>query len=218
MTPSEGSCGVEGVLYNRGASPGLVTTRSVKVPPTSIPILNMFSPCPACWISGYYYPSARFVQSTTTSLDSRMKPQQPTKEAAWHKLVDYILGYQATWITNIGLKAGLFKAVSEAGPPGTTEDALAETLGFSPRYVGIWCRAAYAFEMLDWNEASGLPTRTPHGLPPPESHRPPLPRRQNPVQRRTPPGLSRFPQVPPLRRHMGPEASMTPGSSKPSRI
>ena len=84
-----------------------------------------------------------------------MKPQQTTKEAAWHKLVDYILGYQATWITDIGLKAGLFKAISEAGSPGTTEDALAETLGFSPRYVGIWCRAAYAFEMLDWNEASG---------------------------------------------------------------
>ncbi len=84
-----------------------------------------------------------------------LKPDQPTKESAWRKLVDYILGYQATWITDIGLKAGLFNAISEAGPPGTTEDALAETLGYSPRYTGIWCRAAYAFELLDWDEAAG---------------------------------------------------------------
>ena len=70
-------------------------------------------------------------------------------------LVDYILGYQAVWIADIGLKAGLFEAVSRAGSKGTTDSALADTLGFAPRYVGIWCRAAYAFEMLDWDEASG---------------------------------------------------------------
>ena len=134
-----------------------------------------------------------------------MKPQQPTKEAAWHKLVDYILGYQATWITDIGLKAGLFKALSNAGPPGTTEFTLAETLGFSPRYVGIWCRAAYAFEMLDWDETSGY-RLAPHMdsllLNPTD---PPLPRRQDPVQRRPTPGLPRFPELPSHRRHMAQE-------------
>ena len=84
-----------------------------------------------------------------------VKAHQPIKEAAWRKLVDYILGYQATWIADIGLKSGLFEAVARAGPPGITEDQLAASLGCEPRYVEIWCRAAYAFELLDWDEASG---------------------------------------------------------------
>ena len=81
--------------------------------------------------------------------------QQPGKQAAWHKIVDYILGYQATWVADIGLKSGLFSGVSQAGVSGIKEDRLAQTLGFEARYVAIWCRAAYAFEMLDWDEASG---------------------------------------------------------------
>lgn len=81
--------------------------------------------------------------------------EQPGKEAAWRKLVDYILGYQATWVADIGLKSGLFAGVSQAGDSGIKEGRLAEVLGFEPRYVAIWCRAAYAFEMLDWDETSG---------------------------------------------------------------
>lgn len=84
-----------------------------------------------------------------------MTSMQPNRETAWRKLVDYVLGYQATWVADIGLKAGLFDAISQADPRGTTETALAETLSYTSRYVGIWCRAAYAFEMLDWDETSG---------------------------------------------------------------
>ena len=80
---------------------------------------------------------------------------QPNRETAWRKLVDYILGYQATWVADIGLKAGLFDAISQADPRGTTETALTETLSYTSRYVGIWCRAAYAFEMLDWDGTFG---------------------------------------------------------------
>ena len=85
----------------------------------------------------------------------RATNQQDGKQAAWRKIVDYILGYQATWVADIGLKSGLFEAISRAGPEGTKEDFLAEALGHHPRYVAIWCRAAYAFEMLDWDETSG---------------------------------------------------------------
>ena len=28
-------------------------------------------------------------------------------------------------------------------------------LGFAPRYVQVWCRAAYAYELLDWDEHTG---------------------------------------------------------------
>ena len=81
--------------------------------------------------------------------------QQHDKQAAWRKLVDYILGYQATWVADIGLKSGLFAGISQAGELGIQEVRLAENLGFEARYVAIWCRAAYAFEMLDWDETSG---------------------------------------------------------------
>ena len=54
-----------------------------------------------------------------------------------------------------GSRPGLFTAIRETGDAGVREDTLAERLGFFPRYVRVWCRAAYAFALLDWDEASG---------------------------------------------------------------
>lgn len=77
-----------------------------------------------------------------------------TKQAQCQKLINKILGDQAVWILHIGLKAGLFKAIAEV-EGGLSECALAYKLGFAPRYVSVWCRAAYAFKLLDWDEQSG---------------------------------------------------------------
>lgn len=82
------------------------------------------------------------------------------KQSQWQKIFGYIMGDQATWLTNIGLKAGLFKAINEA-EGGIHEAELAEKLGFKERYVQVWCRGAYAFEILDWDEAAGY-TLAPH--------------------------------------------------------
>ena len=84
-----------------------------------------------------------------------MPPQELTKQAQWQRLIDNVLGYQATWIADIGLKAGMFNAIAEAGPTGIASDALASKLKLAPGYVAVWCRAAYAFELLDWDETSG---------------------------------------------------------------
>lgn len=65
-----------------------------------------------------------------------------------------ILGYQTIWIADIGLKTGLFRAIADS-PAGIGEDSLAHRLGFAPRYVQVWCRAAYALELLDWEATSG---------------------------------------------------------------
>ena len=62
---------------------------------------------------------------------------------------------QAAWIADIGLKAGLFRAVADAGEEGITEEALAQKLAYKLRYVQVWCRGAYAFEFLDWDEQTG---------------------------------------------------------------
>lgn len=78
-----------------------------------------------------------------------------TKQAQWQKLFGYLLGNQAAWVADVGLKSGMFQAISDAGEPGVTENVLAERLGYVPRYVQVWCRAAYAFELLDWDEAAG---------------------------------------------------------------
>jgi hypothetical protein len=84
-----------------------------------------------------------------------MSTEVSTKQAQWQKLFGYILGNQAAWIADIGLKAGLFRAVADVGEEGITEEALAQRLDYKLRYVQVWCRGAYAFELLDWEERSG---------------------------------------------------------------
>jgi predicted O-methyltransferase YrrM len=84
-----------------------------------------------------------------------MSAEVSPKQAQWQKLFGYILGNQAAWIADIGLKAGLFRAVADAGEEGITEEALARRLDYKLRYVQVWCRGAYAFEFLDWDEQAG---------------------------------------------------------------
>jgi len=80
-----------------------------------------------------------------------MPSEVGSKQERWQALFSHVLGNQATWIADIGLRAGLFRAIADAGKVGATEEALSEELGYDPRYVGVWCRAAYAFEFLDWD-------------------------------------------------------------------
>jgi len=80
---------------------------------------------------------------------------EPDKAEAYQRLFGYALGSQAVWIVDIGLKAGLFKALDQAGGDGLTESELAATLEFDRRYTGVWLRAAYAFELIDWRVADG---------------------------------------------------------------
>jgi ubiquinone/menaquinone biosynthesis C-methylase UbiE len=80
--------------------------------------------------------------------------QSPTKDEQYERLLGFAIGYQAAWFIDIGLKAGLLRAVA-ASEGGVTEAALAARLGFRQRYVEVWCRGAYAFEVLDWDERTG---------------------------------------------------------------
>lgn len=84
-----------------------------------------------------------------------MSTEVSIKQEQWQKLFGYVLGNQAAWIADIGLKTGMFRTVADAGEAGVTEEALAEELGYKPRYVQVWCRGAYAFEFLDWDEGTG---------------------------------------------------------------
>jgi ubiquinone/menaquinone biosynthesis C-methylase UbiE len=71
------------------------------------------------------------------------------------KVHGYILGNQAAWIAAIGLKTGLFRAVSARSEKGVSEEALSKDTGFDLRAVRAWCRSAYAFGFLEWEQESG---------------------------------------------------------------
>lgn len=78
-----------------------------------------------------------------------------SKQGQWQRLLDMILSNQAAWVADIGLKAGLFQRIAQAAPAGIDEETLAESLGFAVRYVRVWCRGAFAFGLLDWDEQKG---------------------------------------------------------------
>jgi predicted O-methyltransferase YrrM len=72
----------------------------------------------------------------------------------------HLAGYYATWILDIGLKAGLFDAIAKAtsasgAKPAISVEELSWQLGLTPLYVEVWCRAAYGLELLDVDESSG---------------------------------------------------------------
>ena len=71
------------------------------------------------------------------------------------KVRDYILGNQATWIAVIGLETGLFKTISARSKKGVSADALSKDMGFDLGAVRAWCRSAYAYGFLEWEEESG---------------------------------------------------------------
>jgi ubiquinone/menaquinone biosynthesis C-methylase UbiE len=75
------------------------------------------------------------------------------KQGQQQRLMAHLFGYQATWIIDIGLKSGLLRAIADGG--GIDEKTLAQRLGFAERYVAVWCRAAYAFELIEWNALRG---------------------------------------------------------------
>lgn len=58
----------------------------------------------------------------------------------------FFVGFWGTWVLHLGSELGFFRALQEAALPVWE---LAERLGFEQDYVGVWCRAANAYEILD---------------------------------------------------------------------
>jgi ubiquinone/menaquinone biosynthesis C-methylase UbiE len=80
--------------------------------------------------------------------------EEGKKRANMTKLHSYLMGNYAAQIIDIGLRAGLLRAIYDARATGINDATLAKQLGFAPIYVQWWCKAAYAFELLDCNEAA----------------------------------------------------------------
>ena len=62
---------------------------------------------------------------------------------------------------DIGFESGLFRCIADTAPAGIDADVLARKLDVDARYVHVWCRAAYAHELLEWDAEVGY-SLTPH--------------------------------------------------------
>ena len=67
------------------------------------------------------------------------------------KLVSQVAGYIGVRTMEIGLRFGLLEEIA-THPQGIAAEALARQKGLDPFYVQVWCRSAYASEVLELGE------------------------------------------------------------------
>ena len=77
-------------------------------------------------------------------------PQQKIQQQAG-KILSQVAGYVGVKTMEIGLRSGLVEEIAKH-PQGISADDLAKKLGFDPLYTSVWCRSAYAAEVLDLSE------------------------------------------------------------------
>ena len=86
-------------------------------------------------------------------MSDRASDVAASKEALFTHVAEQYAGFFGTWLVNVGRRAKLFETLQAEGP--LTEEALAATLGYEPRYVRTWCRGAYAFELVTHDPQEG---------------------------------------------------------------
>ena len=75
----------------------------------------------------------------------------PTLADQVSKLYDLVAGYHATNLLEIARELGAWEALAQS--PGLTSDGLAERLGTQPFYTDVLCRTAFAFGLLEREDA-----------------------------------------------------------------
>jgi ubiquinone/menaquinone biosynthesis C-methylase UbiE len=92
-------------------------------------------------------------------LDEQKSAQAEVQQQAG-KILSHVAGYVGTRTIDIGLKRGILAEIGRNGG-GITHRALAQKLGMDPLYIEVWCRSAYAAEVLDLT-ADGAYKLAPH--------------------------------------------------------
>lgn len=64
------------------------------------------------------------------------------------KILGQIAGYVGTRTIQVGIREGLFSAIAKH-PSGVRVESLAKKIGADPEYLSVWCRSAYAAEVLE---------------------------------------------------------------------
>jgi SAM-dependent methyltransferase len=83
-----------------------------------------------------------------------VRTPETTRQAQMSKVFGYLKGLHATHLVDIGTHLGLFRQLA-AAPQGLLPEALAAQAGLHPPYVRIWCEAACAVEVLDFDPSTG---------------------------------------------------------------
>lgn len=76
------------------------------------------------------------------------------------KILSQVAGYIGVKTLEVGMRSGLLEEIAKH-PQGITADDLARQRGFDPLYTSVWCRSAYAAEVLDLDEGQAY-TLAPH--------------------------------------------------------
>jgi cyclopropane fatty-acyl-phospholipid synthase-like methyltransferase len=79
---------------------------------------------------------------------------ETTRQAQMGKVFGYLKGLHATHLMDVGAKLGLFERLA-ANPDGLPPDRLAAETGLHPPSARVWCEAACALELLDYDPATG---------------------------------------------------------------
>src|SRR5712692_10377951 len=79
---------------------------------------------------------------------------ETTRAAQGTKVLNYVRGIHAAHLIDLGVKLGLFAALTKSSA-GMDPRALAAQLKLHPSYVRGWCETACALELLDYDPAIG---------------------------------------------------------------
>ena len=79
---------------------------------------------------------------------------RPTAEQQVARVFAWRRGFNTMYLIDLGICLGLFRALADA--PGSSAEKLADRLSLSPHHVEIWCKTAYAQEILDAGENGGF--------------------------------------------------------------
>jgi len=71
----------------------------------------------------------------------------PTADSQVARIFEWRRGFNAMHLIDVGIHAGLFRALAAA--PGIDSHSLASQLGLHAPYVKVWCTTAYSFGLLE---------------------------------------------------------------------
>src|SRR4249920_3060441 len=76
-----------------------------------------------------------------------MQSKEITADSQVARIFEWRRGFNTIHLIDVGIRAGLFRTLTES--PGVGASELATRLGLHAPYVETWCRTAYGMELLD---------------------------------------------------------------------
>jgi len=76
-----------------------------------------------------------------------------TADSQVARIFEWRRGFNTIHLIDVGIRAGLFKALTDS--PGASAPELASKLGLHGPFVETWCKTAYGMELLDADDRAG---------------------------------------------------------------